>query len=328
VKVLVTGASGAIGPHLVARLIGEGHEVRALVRPSSDLSALRPLDIELVRGDLTDPSSLLGATRGCQAVYHLARAKARSTRHRSSYLRVNAEGTANVMRAALEHGVERVVHVSSTAVYGRGRARGIDETSPPRPNSLHGRSKLAGERVVLEQVRRHGLPADIVRLPYVLGPGQRSFLRMCRQIRRGRLLMIGSGEVPCRVLDVEDAVEAFLLCGARRGPPGECFDIVGAEELTLLDLMGLIARELGVALAPRSLPRAPFLLAAGVARGLLLPFGFETRLEHGVAFFTREQGFDGSKARRELGWVPRVPARQALQRMLAWYVEAGLLEGS
>ncbi len=324
-KALVTGASGAIGPHLVARLLREGQEVRGLVRASSDTTALRPLEIELAVGDLDDPASLLRATRGCQAVYHLARPKSRPRRHRSSYFHGNVEGTANLMRAALESGVERFVHVSSTAVYGRGARRGVDETCPERPIDFHGKSKLAAERLVLEHVREHGLPADIVRLPYVMGPGQRSFAKIFRQIRRGRFLLLGSGENQCRVLGCEDAVEALVLCGARRGPAGECFVLAGPEEMTLRDLLELAARELGVAPRARSLPLAPFRVASDLTRRLLLPFGYESALNRGVEFFRREHGFDGARARRELGWIPRFSAGETVRRMLAWYREAGLL---
>jgi nucleoside-diphosphate-sugar epimerase len=179
VKVFLTGGTGLVGSHVAEHLARAGHEVRALVRPGTDAAFLGSLDAELREGDITEPGSLAGALRGCDAVVHAAAAiTARAPWE--LFRRVNVRGTESVLAAAVDQGVPRAVHVSSVAVYGgdeivlRG---GVDEDAsmsrPLPPGELYGRSKREAEEVALRFQREARLEVTLVRPDVIYGERDR-----------------------------------------------------------------------------------------------------------------------------------------------------------
>lgn len=167
--VLVTGATGFIGRHLVERLIAAREHVKAFVRPASNVAWLDTLGVEVTRGDLGDAHAIERAADKCGVVFHLAaKTETAGLLSKHDVQVANIQGAENVARAAVRAGVERLVFCSSVAVYGRiAKNQLIDEDTETNPDSPYGESKVLGEQVVLSARQRSGLPVVVARISTV-----------------------------------------------------------------------------------------------------------------------------------------------------------------
>jgi dihydroflavonol-4-reductase len=325
--VLVTGATGFAGGHLARVLLTRGYRVRALVRPATDASQLVNAGIEVALGDITDASAVARAVAGVDVVYHIA-AVYRTAGHPDAYYRaVNAGGTRHVLDAAAQHRVSRVVHCSTVGVHGAIRDVPSHEGSPFNPGDIYQETKLEGE-LAAQEAFREGLPGVVVRPGAIYGPGDLRFLKLFRAVRSGRFRMFGSGEVTYHLAYIDDLVAGFILCGEKQAAVGETYIIGGDEYLSLNEFVRLIAEAVGVD-APRGhLPLWPLMAAAVLCEGVCRPFGIDPPLHRRrVEFFVKPRAFTIEKARRELGFVPRVRAAEGLRRTAAWYIKHGHLDG-
>jgi dihydroflavonol-4-reductase len=321
VTVLVTGAAGFLGRHLVRRLVDDGESVRVLVRPGRGVDAFAP-GVEVVPGDVCSESDCERAVEACTAVFHLAGLTGRARRPRADFMRVNAGGTANLARAAAAAGARRFVLASTVAVYGTVRNRSIDERTAPRPSSFYGRSKLRAERTALEHAG-DGLEPVIARVTSVFGAGAVSWLGLFRSVANGRMRLIGAGDNYQHPAGARDIAAGLVLCGSRGGV-GRTYLLAGPEALTLRDLLGLVADAVGAEPPRRGLPDAPLRLlrlANEIAPGL----GARVPRFDRVEFFLSDRVFDISRARDELGYRPAIGARQAVQETADWFRERGEL---
>ncbi|MEM8866216.1 MAG: NAD-dependent epimerase/dehydratase family protein, partial [Planctomycetota bacterium] len=211
---LVTGASGFIGPRLVARLQKAGSEVVCLVRGSSNTDRLAPLGVRLVTGDVTDPASLIWALDGIDEVYHLA-GKLHASRL-EDYLAVNEQGAKNLAQACAQRETSPVlINVSSLAAAGPSSAgKPHTEADPSRPISMYGKSKLASEQAL--RPFANDVPITTVRPPVVFGPGDRDGFLMFQGIRRTRLHPVPNRSgLPLSLIHADDLCEALFLAGDR-----------------------------------------------------------------------------------------------------------------
>jgi len=196
--VLVTGASGALGPQVVAALAAAGYAVRVLVRQSPSPGRL-PGGVDVQLGDITDASAVAAAMAGCQAVVHMA-----ALLHivdpapalRAEYERINVGGTANIVAAALSAGVARLIFFSTIAVYGDSGGQILDENTRPQPTTLYGQSKLAAEQIVAQARCADGQPLGVIlRLSAVYGAGVKgNYERLLHALARDRFLPLGRGQ--------------------------------------------------------------------------------------------------------------------------------------
>jgi len=311
-RVLVTGADGFVGRHLVPRLVERGHQVVAGCRPAEPLDhALREQwgdAVQVVSLELADSEGLRAAVEPVpDAVIHLAAiASVREARDDPSRAWVvNAVGTARLMDAVLAArtaaGSDPIVLVVSTAeVYGGGSSRPRVETDVPAPASPYAASKLAGEIAALEVWRRSGLRVTVAR-PFIhTGPGQRppyvipSFIQRLLAVRAGNIpakVPTGNMEIVRDLLDVRDVVEAYILL-LLRGRPGETYNVARGSGYTLRDIFQRIAHEIGVRAEP--VPD-PTLIRAG-------------DIPHLVG--------DSAKLRGDTGWSPSFSLEQTLRDMV------------
>ncbi len=324
-KVAVTGATGFVGARLVACLRARGDDVRALALAGDDAEPLSAGGAEIARGDVRDLAAVRALLRDCELVYHLAGLVPGRSRDPADYYAANVEGTANVGRAALDLGVRHLVHCSTVSVFGVPAATPADEDAPLRPRNVYGVTKLAAERVVQGLVRDHGLSAVIARPTALYGPGDVRGVRLFRDIARGRLVMLGQGRPRCQLGHVDDVVAGLARCGARRPARGECFILGGAEQPTVGELLVMIAAECGVRLRAIRLPAAPVILAGRLYRKRRNPEtsmpGFFDRCE----FFLAERTYSIGRARRDLGFEPRIALREGIRDTVRWYRAQGLL---
>ncbi|MFP4343759.1 MAG: NAD-dependent epimerase/dehydratase family protein [Anaerolineales bacterium] len=325
-RALVTGATGCVGANIVEALLAEGWEVRALQRPTSSLQALRGLEPEMVVGDILDYDSLLRAMAGCEWVFHAAAISQYWRSDMDLLYRVNVEGTRNVMRAAQEQGVERVIYTSSVAALGVAESgTRIDETSTfnlPFDRFPYGHSKVLAEAEVQRAVRA-GLDVVTVNPVTVIGQRDVGFVggEFLRVACKGQAVVVppgGVGIVSAR------RVGAGHLLAARQGGTGERY-ILNGENVRYRRLMRVVARVVGVRPPRVTLPRPSMGLLAAVvdalnrARGgIPLIDGNQVRLSARLLYY------DGSKAQEELGFSGGT-LEEAVEEAWRWYQEEGLL---
>jgi len=325
-KVLVTGATGFVGSNLAAALVARGDQVRVLRRATSRMAALQGLPVEYIVGDILDPDSLAAAVRGCQAVFHVAATAEYWRSQRETIYRVNVEGTRNVLRTAMDYGVQRLVYTSSVAALGYPKRGTLANESQAYPTELswwaYGHSKHLAELEVRQAVSQ-GLPAVIVNPTIVIGPKDLNFISgsLIRASVRGQLRVVPPGGA--NVVHVDDVVIGHLAA-ADRGRVGERY-ILGGENLSHWEMAVILAEVTGgppprLVLPYQSLAPLASLVDAinAVSRRPPLVAGEQIRLG-GEAFYV-----DCSKAVRELG-LPQTPFRQAAADAYAWYQQHKLL---
>jgi len=326
-EVLVTGATGFTGGKLAVELARRGQRVRALVRSRERAEPLTAAGVSLYDGDIRDAEAVARAADGVERIYHIA-AVFRSAGHPDSYYHdVNTGGVANVVAAARRHGVERTVHCSTMGVHGHLSEVPGDETSPFNPGDIYQVTKLAGEHVAREAFEAD-LEGVIARPMGIYGPGDLRFLKLFRAIRRGRFVMVGSGETLYHFAYIDDLVEGFILCGEHPDAPGGTYLFGGDDYITLNDLTRLIAEAVGARPPRRRVPVWPVMAAGALCEALCRPFGLEPPLHRRrVAFFTKDRAFSNARAKRELGFEPRIDMREGVRRTARWYFGQGLLDG-
>jgi dihydroflavonol-4-reductase len=327
---LVTGATGHIGSQIVRELLSEGWRVRALVRPDADTRALDALPpgeppLERVAGDLLDPASLRRALDGVEIVFQTA-SLYRYDRPDAELERVNVSGVRNLLHAAEEGNVPRVVLTSSSVTVGSGSLE--EPASERRPFDLehlggaYVRTKREAEEMAFSFSER-GLDLVVVNPAFVLGPGDYRGTPSTRLV--ARMLRRELPGVPIQAVspvDVRDVARGHRLA-AERGKPGSRYLLAG-QNLTMRELFRLVEEASGVR-APR-LP-APTWLAQAAAvfdEAWSRLRGREPRLTRAEASLTAKSFcFDSGRAQRELGWAFR-PARVVVADTVAWCREAGL----
>lgn len=323
-RALVTGATGFIGGHLVEALVSRGDEVRCMAKDGNHLRWLEgQTGFTVIEGDLTDAATLESATAGVDCVYHLAGlTRARTVQ---DFFRVNAMGTRHLVAACLQGGGKpsRLIYLSSLAVLGP-----TTDTSPlteeaiPRPVSAYGWSKLRGEEEIL--AARGRLHVTILRPPVVYGSRDRNFWLFARWIQRGLLLMPAGPDRVISLCYVDDLVHAIIASSERKGSSGEVYHVAGEGILTWQDVGRVVGRAMGVRPRPLHVPLSLLLcLAAG-----LEAWGWAARRP---IFLTRgkvREAFghwvcDTTKAREQLGFIPRVGPDEGIALTLEWYRSHG-----
>jgi UDP-glucose 4-epimerase len=306
-KVMVTGAGGFIGSHLAERL-AESNELLLVddfsVGRRENLAALRfHPRVGLVEADVTDRERMRALTAGVDVVFHLAISCLRtSLNHPYMSHDINAGGTLSLCLAAAAHGVRRFVYVSSSEVYGTARTVPMAETHPCAPTTVYGASKLAGELYALACWRTLGLPVVVVRPFNTYGPrepyeGLRAEVipRFILQLAAGKAPVIfGDGSQTRDFTFVDDTVAGILAAGGCDALVGDVVNVAFGHEVSIARIAALLGRLVG---APH-----------------IAPVHADSR----PADVRRHYG-DNAKARRLLGFAPRVDLEEGLERTVAWF---------
>jgi dihydroflavonol-4-reductase len=323
----VTGAKGFVGAAVARALLADGWGVRALVRKGSDRSNLSELPVELAVGDLTDRPSLDRAVADCEALFHVAADYRLGAPDPSQLYRANVDGTRNILTAAREAGVGRVVYTSSVATIGiPPDGTPGDERTPAALEAMIGhykRSKFFAEQAALEAAR-DGLSLVIVNPSTPIGPGD------VKPTPTGQVVLdAAAGRMPAyvdtglNIVHVDDVAAGHLLA-LRRGRAGERY-ILGGQDMTLEQILSEIARIVGRKPPRIRLPYGVVLPMAYLAEGMARISGRSGRLTlEGVRMSRKRMFFSSAKAERELGYTWRPPV-DAFADAVRWFRERGLV---
>lgn len=309
---LVTGGSGYFGCVLRDRLLAQGWRVRVLDRV--DVPD-RPAAVELVQGDVRDPDAVRRACVGVDVVHHNV-AQVPLAKDRALFVSVNCGGTESLLHAAAEAGVRKVVHTSSSAVYGAPPGGRVDDASEPHPAEAYGAAKLEAERIARRIAQGRGLDVTIVRPRTILGHGRLGIFQILFDwVREGRRIpVLGRGDNLYQFVHADDLADACLRAAER---PGFAVYLVGAERYgTMRETLEALCAHAGTGSRVVSLPRAPLELAMRVTGALgLSPLGPYHALMYG-----RSLHFDVSRTKAELGWQPRWSNAEMICQSYDWYL--------
>ena len=305
-------------------LASAGHDVRALVRDPSRAADLAASGIELAAGDVRDPAALRRAAAGVDVVYHIAAIYRQAGVSSATYRAVNATAVRDIIEAAAAAGARRVVHCSTVGVHGNIDHPPANEDAPLKPGDIYQTTKLEGERLAREAAQQFRIEVTIARPTGIYGPGDRRLLKLFRGVARRRFPFLGRGEIYYHLTYIDDLVEGFRLCGEHPAAGNRTYILAGSEVTTLNELVALVAGVAGVTPPRLHLPVWPFWIAGALCEAVCAPFGLEPPLyRRRVDFYTKSRAFDITRARREIGYAPRIALRDGIARTLDWYRQHG-----
>ena len=320
-KALVTGATGFVGGAVVRALVNTGVDVRVLARAGADLQNIQNLAVERVEGDLRNPVSLRASLTGCQQLYHVAAHYALWAKDPSIFYDINVTGTKNLLGAARDVGVERIVYCSTIGAIGLppGGGLGTEET-PVSLEQMAGhykRSKYLAEQEVVK-LAKAGLPVVIVNPSAPVGAGD------VKPTPTGQVIVdFMKGRMPAyietgmNIVDVDDVAAGHLLA-MEKGRIGERY-ILGNKNLMLREVFEILSGLTGVKAPTIKLPRLAILPLAYANQWIANLTGQAPRIPlEGVKMAKYKMHYDCSKAIRELG-IPRTPPEVALGKAVRWF---------
>jgi nucleoside-diphosphate-sugar epimerase len=324
--ILVTGATGFLGHNLIPRLRKAGHQVRAVVRPSSDVEFLVRNGVDLAYADdITDSAAVGRACLGCRAVIHAA-GHFRFWGSLPTFWQTNVEGTAAVLSGAVEAGVERFVHISTVVVVGQTQpGQMIDESHPCNPLDPYQRTKLEGEKLVLAYHREQGLPVVILRPGAFYGPwGHYAFNRLFFEepLKGWRIKVNGGRHVtfPVFAPDVACAIELAL----QNGRAGQIYNISG-QSLSHKEVNAIVSDLAGISHWRLNIPTRAVVALASIWTMISRYTRREPFYPINMAPYVFQDWIVSSeKAQRELGFTP-TPFAKGVETTLEWYWKNNLL---
>jgi dihydroflavonol-4-reductase len=323
---LVTGATGFLGSHVTRQLVARGEEVRVLMRPSSSNRAISDLSLEYVTGDLRDAASLDRAMKGVQRVFHVAADYRLWAKKPQDIYDSNVGGTKNLLAATERAGVERLIYTSTVATIAVDRPELPNEATESKLEEMVGhykRSKWMAEQEALQAAKR-GLPVVVAMPTTPVGPWD------WKPTPTGKIIldflngkMPGYVETGLNFVGVEECAAGHLLA-AEKGKVGERY-LLGAENLTLKELLDTLAKITGLAAPKWKIPHGVALGVAYVETGFSRLVGKEPQIPvEGVKIAQHKMFVDASRAQRELGFQPG-PVSAALERAVRWYQANGYI---
>ncbi len=326
-RILVTGGTGFTGTALVQRLLDVGHAVVTLdYKEGLQSEALRSRGAQIVTGSVTDPGVVDRCMEGVEFVFHLAAAFRELNVPNSLYDQVNVGGTRIVLEAARRHGIRKFVYCSTCGVHGNVDHPPANEDAPIQPADYYQRTKYQAEPIVLDRIGQ-GMETVVIRPAAIYGPGDpERFFMIFKRVARGTFPMFGTGRTLYHPLYIDNLVDAFLLCLPPGAGSGRAYLIADENYYTIEEIVRAVARALDV---PVDIPHYPILPAVAlghlvemVCRPLgMIPPIFPRRVD----WYRQNRAFDISRARTELGYVPRISLDEGLRRTGAWYRTMGYL---
>ena len=317
-SVLVTGATGAVGPRVVHALHQAGFGVRtfSIDAPSTGMF---PQDIEVLIGDVTDPTTVQSAMQSVDTVVHsaaLLHIVNPTLELRKKYERVNVGGTAAVVEAAIKAGVRRVVLFSTIAVYGQTNGQVLDEQSPTHPDTFYAQTKLASEQIVLNARDMNGQSLGVVlRLGAVYGSRIKgNYDRLTKALARNRFIPIGNGLNRRTLIYDKDVGISAVLAVSHPAAAGQVFNVTDGQFHKLNDIISSICQALGRRPPGISLPTRPVRFVVSLLEDGVKLFGCKSPIARAtIDKFSEDIAVDSSRIQNELGFRPQYDLHKGWQ---------------
>lgn len=321
-KAFITGASGFIGSHLARQLLRHNWQV-SILRHERDLENLG--GYQVFHGDIRDSHSLKDMFKGTDVLFHLAAALGASRINKKEFFAINVQGTENVLKAAADAGVGKVIHFSSAGVLGSVKEnKAVGEDHPVHPIDTYDLTKLGSERTALRFARK-GMDVVVIRPGWAYGHGDSRTFKLIKAVAKKRFIMVTKGNTRMTPVYIHDLIEGILLC-AERSKGGEIFHLAGPEVLSVKDVVTTIGEAVGVQIPRFSLPLFPVKVAAWSMEKAFAFFKREAPLSMGkLGFFIHPKPLSIQKAKKELDYSPETNFRKGMQRTISWYRDNGWL---
>ena len=322
-KVSITGGTGCLGRPLVEKLITDGTCLKLLALPNDPSAIDLGKKIEIIKGNLHSPDALNELCVDCDVVFHLA-GKVHSVpgtrQEEQEFYQVNVEGTRNLLEAAREKKVKRVVFHSTVGVYGKDADFYGDELSPCQPDSAHARSKLQAEHLVLNSSNDGGPEGVVLRFPVVYGPLDRgNVAKLIKSIHRRLFFYFGDGNCLRSIISSRNDAEAAIKAALEPKAKNEVFCVTDGQDYTMNELVDSICHALGTSWKPY---HVHVLLAelAGKFGDVLrkwarVPFPIDSDR---VRKLSRPLTFSCEKAKKMLGYAPVETLEEGIRREVEW----------
>jgi len=326
-KVLVTGGTGFTGKALVKRLIDEGHQVVSLdYQEGLKTDEIRSWGATVVIGSVTDRDVVERCMEGVEVVQHLAAAFRELDVPNSYYDEVNVGGTRIVLDAAFRHKARKFVYCSTCGVHGNVDNPPADETAPIQPGDYYQQTKYDAEPVVNEYFAK-GMETVILRPAAIYGPGDpERFQMIFKRVSKGVFPMFGSGKTTYHPLYIDNLIDAMMLAMEPGKGAGQAYLIADEEYVTIEDLVRKTAKALGVDVRIPHYPLMPLVIAGHVCEKVCKPFKITPPIfPRRVDWFRQNRAFSIDKAKRELGYAPKIDLDEGLKRTGQWYRQEGYI---
>jgi dihydroflavonol-4-reductase len=325
-KALVTGANGFVGSHLVEWLLSKGYQVICLVRKTSNLRWLSGLEVEYVYADVKEKDSLKDVIKDVDFVFHAAGLT--KAKNREEYFKANCRGTKNLIEACVEHNprIKRFVYISSQAAVGPGKdEKPLDETAPCNPITDYGKSKLEGEKIVLEFSSQ--LPVTIIRPPAVYGPRDPDILSFFKVANKGFRTLLGKGVRYLSLCYIEDLMDGIILAAESPKGIGQIYFIADDQIYSWEEAFRIVAKVINKKTITLKIPKAFLYAIAFVSENIARIMGKPTVINvQKVREITQQYWLcDVSKAKKELGFSPQYKLEEGAKKTVRWYRERGWL---
>ena len=336
-RALVTGATGFIGGHIVDRLLAAGHQVRGLARNAQKAARLKTLGVEVVVGDVTEMEPLRAAAQGVDTVFHAA-AKVTDWGPWAEFEAATVRGTENTLQAAVDGGVRRFLHVSTVGVYdekavANATGRIGEDTSLTSGTDIsfgfYAKSKMLAEKAAFRYHREGKLVVSAVRPAWVYGPRDESiFPRMVQFLKSPLASWVGNFDPAIGLIYVSDVADLAIAAATSEAAGGQAYNAAPEEDVRLREFITAICRALDIPPPRRSIPYGLAAALTTVVEGwarLTRSKEPPTLTRAALAVQTRDQRFDISKAKGDLGWQPKVSMAEGVRATAAWARERELV---
>lgn len=330
-RVLVTGATGFVGSHLVENLLERGYDATVLVRSTAQRKYVLPWlydgRVEVIYGDITDFSRVKTALKDMDVVFHLAALLGSWGIPEQQYYHVNVYGTRIIMEQSVQSNVDHVIYLSSTGVMGRLITLPADINHPCNPITAYEKSKYQAELLVRKSINEEHFPATIIRSTHVYGPRDYNTLQLYKLMKILRILPLPqSGRSLFQPIYYADLIQALVLCMEKDVSRGKTYIVAGSETITFKDFFNLSAKIMGIKVFKITMPSGLIHLMASINERVAKSLKVAPILTHSrKEFFERNHVYDTNRIRKDLGFNAKVPLKDGLRETIRWYNEQGLL---
>lgn len=324
--IAVTGATGFLGSHLTERLVRDGYQVNILARDAEKAKQFEGRSNRIILADVNDESAVAELVRGAEVVLHLVSNFRTASGPPESYREINVGGTVNALNAARGAGVGRFVYCSTIGVHGHVSETPANEESAFNPGDLYQETKLEAERACRRMMANTAMEIVIVRPCSMYGPGDLRMLKMFKMLAKGTFFTVGACKENFHAVYIDDLVDGFCRVVQQPGLGGQTFILGGPGYVPLKEYIATAARAVGASPPRLRFPYWLFYSAAVACEGVCVPLRIEPPLHRRrVRFFRNNRAFSIDKAKKILGYSPKVNLEEGMRRTVDWYREKGYL---